>query len=173
MGDMRKFVLLLLAAAIATTSTGCLSRPKAGVQIVKSPLDSTATPCTVTVPHSGRYELRREGGTENQIPTAVVEIGGDDQLGFKRQADGTVVAQAGPAEFPLAEGTYYWTIAKESELTGPRLRWYYAKRAGKGVLIAGGVVVVAGLVVVGTLGAIFLVGFKHTSFGHNSFVGLY
>jgi hypothetical protein len=135
---MRKFVLLLLVVSV-----GCNSVGKPGVAIVTSPPDAAAIPHTVAVPQDGKYELRREGGTAHEIPMATVEMKSEERIGFIRNPDGSVAAQAGPAEIPIPDGTYYWTMAKESEMTGPRLRWYYAKQAGKGVLIVAGVLVIS------------------------------
>jgi len=143
---MRKFVLLLLIASV-----GCATVGKPGVAIVKSPPDAEANPCTVMVPQTGRYELRREGGTPHEIPMAIVEMKNEERIGFVRREDGSVAAQAGPAEFQVSEGTYYWTMAKESELTGPRLRRHYAKQAGKGLLLGAGILIVSGLVFIGGL----------------------
>ena len=143
---MRKCVLLLLIASV-----GCASVGKPGVAIVKSPPDTTANPCTAMVPQTGRYELRQEGGTPDQIPMATVEMKNEERIGFARRPDGSVAAQAGTTEIQLGEGCYYWTMAKESELTGPRLRWYYAKQAGKGILIGSGILVIAGLAFVGSV----------------------
>jgi len=155
---MRKFVLILLAFAVGVASTGCATRAKPGVAVVKSPPDAAAIPCTVAVPQTGKYELRREGGTAAEIPLAIVEVPCEARMGFLRRADGSVVAQAGPAEIPVPEGTYFWTLAPESELTGPRLRWYLAKQTGKGILLGTGILLVSGLVFLGGIMVVILAG---------------
>ena len=141
---MRKSVLILLIFSV-----GCASVGKPGVAIVKSPPDAAAHPCTAMVPQTGWYELRQEGGTPDQIPLATVEMKNEERIGFVRRPDGSVAAQAGTTELQLGEGCYYWTMAKESEMTGPRLRWYYAKQAGKGIALGAGILIVSTLIFAG------------------------
>ena len=159
---MRKFVLILLIAAVGTVSTGCLSRPKPGVAIVSCNSAESSVEMA-SAPHPGRFQLRREGGTPEELPTATVDLEGGNDLGFARLPDQRIVAKAGGAEIELGPGSYYWTVAPESEMTGPRLHGYLAKRTGRAILIGTGVAVVTAFAVIGAAVVVFAIAIRNNN----------
>ena len=123
-----------------------------GVLVEHRPGDA---PKACPVPYAATYALQAvdETGTgATLLERAAIQH--KFQVGFIREADGSLVAYAGGRKFPLPEGHYYWQITPETQKTRGDLAQADAGKAlavvGKGLAFAGAFVVAT---VFGMLGA--------------------
>jgi hypothetical protein len=137
----------LFLAVLLLADCGYRSLLHPGVVVEHRPGDG---PHACPVPYPATYTLSAiDPITGAHVPLERADIQHKFQVGFIREADGSLVAYAGGRKFPLDEGYYVWQITPESQKTYGELR--QAKvgpilaAMGKGLVYAGiGVVCVAG-----------------------------
>ena len=105
---MRRVVLLALAFSIATG--GC-AHPHARKPAAE--FRAGRAPTTRPVCHEASYALMRIDGPGEPLATARVLR--DECIGFRREADGSVVAVAGNKTFPLPDGEFAWVLMSGTE----------------------------------------------------------
>ena len=132
---MRRAVLLALAVSIA--ASGC-AHPHARKPAAE--FRAGRAPATRPVRHEASYALTRVDGTGEPLATARVLR--DECVGFRREADGTVLAVAGNKTFPLPDGEFAWVLVAGTEPT-------WRERAGTdwkdAAAKCGGAVILGGL----------------------------
>jgi hypothetical protein len=86
------------------------------------------------LPHSGTVYLHRgeAGKTADDPVISAHAIAANQKLTFALREGRGLAALAGEHEIPLADGSYYWSLAPGSELSGLRLWWHHHRptRAG-------------------------------------------
>jgi hypothetical protein len=132
---MRPAVLLALSFAVAVG--GCAHSPGSKPA---AELRAGRPPATRTVRCDATYALVRSDRPGEPLATALVVR--DQQVGFRTEPDGAVVAVGGSKTFPLADGEFAWVLVPGSD-GGWRGRFGGSSRdaVGKvgGGLVLGGV----------------------------------
>jgi hypothetical protein len=106
-------VARLFAVAVVLVC-GCRA-PHPGVVVEHYPGDGA---CACPVPYAATYSLQSvdETGTES-TPLQRAPVQHKFQVGFIREADGSLVAYASGRKFPLPEGHYVWQIDPDTQRT--------------------------------------------------------
>jgi hypothetical protein len=109
---MRRQVTACFALAAALTG-GCTSGPPCheGRLIAEHHPGGPAT--TTAAPYRADYALYQEQGDGR--PFLWRGLARQESVGFERNADGALLAVAGPDHIPLTEGCYTWHITPQSE----------------------------------------------------------
>jgi hypothetical protein len=105
---MRRVVLLALAFSIA--AGGC-AHPRG--RFPAAEFRAGRAPATRTVRHEASYALMRTDGPGEPLATARVLR--DECVGFRREADQSIVAVAGNKTFPLPDGEFAWVMVPGTE----------------------------------------------------------
>ncbi len=149
----------LLALALVSALTGCVSAPPAG-PIVEYRPDSS--PVTGKVPCDANYTLvaRDENGPRNSFGEHHLLKG--EQVGFRPETDGSVTATAPGFTRVLPSGAYAWEVVPRSVPTA-RERWMCetGRQASTALKVA--------CVVLGVLGIVFVVAFM-IALAHSNFL---
>jgi hypothetical protein len=144
---MRRAVLVALAFSII--ASGC-AHPHARKPAAE--LRAGREPTTRPVRHDATYALTRIGGVGEPLATARVLR--DECVGFRREADGSVVAVAGNKSYPMPDGEFAWVLVPG---TGPTWRERAGADCKDAAAKCGGALILGGLAL-GMMGLGFLYG---------------
>jgi hypothetical protein len=111
---------------------GCVSAPPSGSFVEYR---DGLTPTTRTVQCEANYELVARDATAAPGPFGEHHIRKGGEVGFRREADGTLTAVAPGYRLPLPPGAYSWEIVRYSVPSTRERNWCEArqhlKTAGK------------------------------------------
>lgn len=143
----RRAALLVLVTA---TAVGDCANPHAGHPVAE--MRPGITPITSEVRYGATYALHRTDEPGEALYTTHLVRG--ERVGFRREADRSVVAVASGQTLPLGEGTFAWVMAEGSVPTWRERAGQDCRDVAVGVgtgLAAAGIVLacVAGAVVYG------------------------
>jgi hypothetical protein len=100
----------VLALAILSALTGCIGSPPKGPLVEYR---DGLTPITRRVPCDATYRLCRSDDYDAP-PLAEPHVKENQRIGFRREKDGTVVADGAGCTIELPPGAYQWEVVPES-----------------------------------------------------------
>jgi hypothetical protein len=100
----------ILALALVSALTGCVAGPPPGPFVEYNP-DLAPTTRRVTCP--AVYILRHADRTDSE-PLAVHRVAKGERIGFRREADFSVIAVAPGYTLALPPGAYVWDVDRTS-----------------------------------------------------------
>ncbi|WP_439627208.1 hypothetical protein [Gemmata sp.] len=138
----------LLALALASALTGCVSAPPNGPIALYSP---GAQPVSGKVPCDANYALvaRDENGPRDAFGEHHLRRG--DRVGFRVETDGSVTAVAPGYSLTLPAGSYAWEVVAASAPTERDLLRCDARRHALTAAKVAGVVCVGALAIIPVL----------------------
>ena len=134
---MRRAVLLALA--VLTVLGGCSHPRRPGVLASYTPGQK---PTSAKAPYDATVELYARDEAQASGPLTSTGVTGGTRVGFRREADGSVVAFVGERPVPLQDGRFEWVIVASS---WPRWWARRADNAGRAAEAAGNALVFTGI----------------------------
>jgi hypothetical protein len=116
-----------LALALVSALTGCVAAPPKGPLVE---YHEGLAPTTRRVECEANYALLTKNPSAVSGQIALHHIVKGEWVGFRREADGTVIAIAPGYTFPLPPGAYAWEVVRESVPPWRERLWCEVRQRG-------------------------------------------